>query len=162
MASIKVVSQCSFIKENGQQCKRKTSYPKYCYQHLAKVDKVAIKKSSIPGGGKGLFTLKDLKVGDRFDYNGDLVVTDDPDYSGPYVLQTKKNPPTFVNANKTNAGLGRYSNMCRKSNQDAGNCPGNNAHLKTNNRSEAILKLTKNVKAGKEVFTTYGRQYFKR
>jgi hypothetical protein len=159
--SIRSIHQCEFVKENGVRCKRKSTYPHFCWQHLALVDHVKIKKSGIRNSGKGLFTLIDLKKGKNFPYEGEIVETNDENYGGDYVLQiTKTNPKKYIDAAKTDSCLGRYCNTCRKQQQQNHECSGNNSALKPYGRNKASVKLKKNVKAGSEILASYGRTYF--
>jgi hypothetical protein len=110
-----------------------------------------IKRSQIPHAGLGLFTTKDFKKDTKVvDYKGEI---SDHASGGDYDLEIT--PNKFVNANKSKY-VGGYSNMARR-----GDGKTNNAKL-TAYRGEGRIKSTKPIKAGKEVLTSYGREYWKK
>lgn len=152
MSDRKVITvRCDAIKPNGQQCKRRTRKGDKCFQHLAIVDGLRIKKSTIPGAGLGLFAAKDFKKDVKVvDYKGEI---SDHASGGDYDLELA--PDKFVNANKS-VYVGSYSNMARAKDKKK-----NNAKL-TAYRGQGRIKSTVPIKAGKEVLTSYGRNYWKR
>lgn len=158
MSSIRKVVQCVGHNKSGHRCQRKTAKTDLCYQHLEAKYHVQIKRSHIRAAGMGLYSTVARKRGENFaPYSGVKVVTQDPDFGGDYVLQIKKNPPTFIDARATSSGAGRYSNNAR---QGQGT---NNAKLSYNTgKGEANLKATKNVPKGSEIFTAYGNTYWNR
>jgi hypothetical protein len=81
-------------------------------------------------------------------------VSHDPDYGNPYVLQIKKDPPTFIDAIKTNEkGLGRWANSAKSGKR-------NNSKLVLHMR-KAYLKSTKLIPKNTEITTAYGPTYWK-
>ena len=129
-----------------------------CYQHLPKEDGLQIKDSKLgPRAGKGLFATKDFAEGRKVcNYDGEVVRSHDPDYGGPYALEVAQHK--FIDASKTNSGPGRFANACRRSKGDE--CSGNNAQLRPSPAYGGMLKAMKKIKAGREVFVAYGRQYW--
>jgi hypothetical protein len=140
----------------NRRCKHTTLRGIYCWQHLKAIEHLRIKKSILfPDAGMGLFTTvpikKDVKI---TPYTGPVVVSHDPNYGNPYVLQIKKHPPTFIDSIKTNEpGLGRWANAARGKKQD-------NAQLIYNKR-KAYLKSIKPISANAEITTSYGSTYWK-
>lgn len=140
------------------QCKLNTRKGKYCHIHLELKEGLKIKPSTLPNAGMGLFATKQFHQGEKITpYTGDLVVSHDPSYGNAYVLQLKQNPPTFIDARKTTAGAGRYSNSCR-----GGQCVNNANFVYDRLRKVANIKAKKLIKPGQEILTAYGRGYWVR
>jgi hypothetical protein len=154
--SVRQVQRCDAINANGRRCGRRTGKTNLCYQHLQRDYSVKIKPSGIPGAGMGLFTTVRRNRGSNIaPYTGDLIVGDD-DYGGPYVLQVKRNPPTFIDARRSNSGAGRYSNSCRR-----GQCVNNASLSYSTNTRRASIKANRTILPGREVYTSYGRDYWR-
>ena len=140
-----------------RRCKHITSKSKYCWQHLKEKTGFRIKKSTVENAGLGLFITKPIANDKKTaDYDGKKVISHDPNYGGTYVLQVKQHPPTFVDASKTNAGLGRWMNHKPLA-------TANNKFVVY--RGKAYMKSTKpiiptNRKGEKELFVPYGDDYF--
>lgn len=141
---------CGAINLNGKRCKRHTLKGDKCWNHLMKYDHLRIKKSGIPNAGFGLFATKkfpkDAKV---IDYLG--TIHHHP-IIGPYVLEL--NPHKFVDAANSKY-VGGYSNTCRNNNS----CT-NNAKL-TGYQGVGRIKTKKTILPGKEIYTSYGRNYWR-
>jgi hypothetical protein len=139
----------------NRRCKHTTLRGIYCWQHLKAIEHLRIKKSTLLDAGLGLFTTvpikKDVKI---TPYTGPKIVSYDPNYGNQYVLQVKKNPPTFIDSIKTNEqGLGRWANDAKVKRR-------NNAKLVGNTR-EAYLKSIKPIASNTEITTDYGDTYWK-
>lgn len=159
--SVRKVVQCSGHTKAGRRCARRTSKTNLCYQHLNSELHLKIKPSHIKAAGLGLYTTiprkKDANVAK---YSGEKVISHDPNYGGDYVLQIRNIPPTFINANATTSGPGRYSNNARRGQHEL---PGvrNNANLRLNVRAgTADIKATHAIAANHEVYTAYGGTYW--
>jgi hypothetical protein len=94
-------------------------------------------------------------------YTGTLVQRPANRFGGEYVVQlnnfSKPYVPPFkyVDANKTTDGAGRFAN-------DTRNHRTNNTLLRLDPRNhQAKLVSSKVIPAGKEVFTSYGKDYWK-
>ena len=154
-----VREQCHGITERRKvkhRCKHVTLKGIYCHQHLKKLTGLAVRKSTVaPRSGMGLWNIgNEIPPGKQIaDYSGDRVVSHDPNFGNPYVLQIKKRPPTFIDAAKTNTGYGRWAND-RKGN--------NNADLVYNTRTQkAYLKSKKKIPSKTEITTAYGATYWR-
>lgn len=155
--SIVVTQRCAAMTgkrwaKEPRRCKHDTSRGIYCWQHLKEKEGLRVKKSTVPGAGLGLFVTKPRKKGERItEYSGKRVVSRDPNYGGPYVLETSNYH--FIDASKTNVdGLGRYIN----------HQPERKANTKfVVHRGKANMDTTKAVKKDKELFVPYGEEYFK-
>ena len=155
-----VAGRCEANNVNGQRCKRRTAKGPLCYAHLASTKQLKIKKSGIPRTGFGLFTLKDIRKNQVIAPYGGIKITTARPYSGPYVLEIANNKYLDADPKKSNDSIGGYCNNCRALNKRAHQCPGNNTKFSPNqNRTSANLKASKNIKAGSELFASYGRKY---
>jgi len=158
--SQKITQQCEAItKRRGlnRLCKHTTSKSRFCWQHLKALEGFRIKKSTIPNAGLGLFyegkkpIKKDSVV---TEYTGKRVVTADPNYGNPYVLEVKKH--TFIDASKTNEpGLGRWENDPRNKRK------ANTRFSYSTRTKKATMKATKEIKTGTELLVPYSAEYWK-
>ena len=107
--------RCKGVNKNGKQCKRRTCqrFP-YCWAHLRSILKLKVAKSTIPNANQGLFTLKNIKKGDKIvEYDGELKTQAEFDKKpSDYGLKFKKD--VIIDAvNPRFSSVGRYANMCR-------------------------------------------------
>ena len=155
--SVVVRAQCSANARNGQRCKLTTLRGTLCWQHLRSVKGLRVKTSEIPDAGFGLFTtVNRVKGEDLAPYTGDVVVNPPVGWGGDYVLQLKKNPPTYIDARRTNTGEGRYANSMR------GRGRRNNAQLVLDRRNGiGRVRAVAKIASGKEITVAYGGQYWK-
>jgi len=121
-----------------------------------------VKKSSLPGAGKGLFTLKDIKKGKIVcEYEGERitwkVATERNDTGiGGYVYYINKNncidafhfKNTFGRYANDAAGVGRIKGFRNNSTYDVV-------------RNKVYIRATRNIEAGSEIFVSYGSGYWK-
>lgn len=123
---------------------------------------LVVKKSTIPGSGKGLFTKRDIKKGERIiEYLGEIVTEAELDrraekdiYGYAFYISKKKCIDAYYTPNE----LARYANDAKGLNKIKGI---------TNNccyvvyKSSGWIKAEKNIKAGAEIFVSYGAEYWK-
>lgn len=125
-------------------------------------ENLTVKKSTIPKAGKGLFTLRDIKKGERFvEYLGEIITWNECDVraekdEGGYVFYINKK--RCIDAFHIPEALARYAN-------DANGLvkvPGirNNCVYEIY-KNRGWIKATKNIKAGSEIFVSYGAQYWR-
>jgi len=120
---------------------------------------LVVKRSKIPGAGKGLFTRLPIKKGTRIvQYKGNQTtwkaVQQQPGFNG-YVYYIKKD--LVIDAKNYTKTLGRYAN-------DASGI----SRLKkfTNNSSYVIdgqnvfIEAIKDINAGEEILVSYGKEYW--
>lgn len=161
--------RCRATNKNGQQCKIKTcKYHNYCYIHTTTKRKLLIDKSTIPGAGNGLYTLKDRTPNEnitpylgkrmtksQFDRKYDNS-TVDPQYAVKI-----RGTNMVIDAQKPPAGMARYANE--------GNAATNNAKLAKVGKgktAKVVLKATKPIKVPKqrkgkkEILVNYGETYW--
>lgn len=123
---------------------------------------LAVKKSSIPGAGKGLFTKRDVKKGERIvEYLGEIISWKECDIraerdEGGYVFYV--NRKKCIDAFHTPEELARFANDARGLTKIAGIT--NNCKYEIYKNSGWIA-ATKNIKAGSEIFVSYGAEYWR-
>lgn len=122
--------------------------------------KLLVKRSQIPKGGKGLFTLSEIPKGEKIvEYKGRLErwrdVKDEDGYNA-YIF--KINNRWAINALPYKTALGRFANDAR----GIGRVPGlrNNAEYDTEGK-HCFIFSTRKIKAGEEIFVDYGRGFWR-
>lgn len=118
-----------------------------------------VKKSQIPGAGKGLFTKVDIKRGARItEYAGKIKKwkdIKDVEIKNRYLLYMNKNH--VIDAEGNTECFGMYANDARGLNKEA--------HLKNNASyyifgKKVFITASRNIKAGEEIFVSYGKEYW--
>jgi len=164
--SIREGVQCSAgtKKGKGHQCKKMTYiYSEFCKQHTESLFDLTLKPSSIPTAGTGLFTMKDIPKNHNIArYTGKIKTQEEydrnPSWYGVAIPHKR-----VIDAASTQSGLARYANDCRSANKREGDCKGNNSRFVIATRAGKTtvwLRATKNIKAGSEIFISYGRKYW--
>lgn len=153
--------RCSFLKANGQQCKRHVTMGiPFCFQHRLQ-NKVRVEKSRIPHSGLGLFAHEKghqdivFKPKEKIaPYSGEYVdnktiLTRYGSHTAPYGL--KLNAANNLDG-ATRRGLGTLANhqKTQKSNARFSVAKGKN---------EAYLVATKRIREGDEIYVNYGSNY---
>ena len=158
--SIRECVQCSAVNRRGKRCKNRTCiYPEFCHVHTNLQRDLWIKESGIKGAGKGLFTLKDLKPNEKIADYGGRIVPPSHIKSG-YGVQVNKD--AVMEGASTQSSIARYANTCRGENKKRKECKGQNARLVVNQKDKKVtlrVAKKKKIKAGEEIFTTYGSSY---
>jgi SET domain-containing protein len=121
-------------------------------------------KSKLPNAGKGLFTLKEIKKGEFVcEYEGELITwneainrNDKNIGKGAYFYYI--NSKNVIDAWASKKTFGRYAN-------DAAGLvkvPGlRNNSTYFEKGKKVFIKATRNIKAGEEIFVSYGRSYWR-
>lgn len=123
---------------------------------------LAVKKSTLPGAGKGLFTKRDIKKGERFvEYLGEVITEAELDrraendiYGYAFFISKKK----CIDAYYTPEALARYANDAKGIVKIKGlrnNC------CYTIWKQRGWIQAERNIKAGEEIFVSYGAEYWK-
>lgn len=122
---------------------------------------VIVKKSTLPKAGKGLFTDKDVKKDEIVcEYEGELINWDEAikrndKGKGGYVYFI--NSKNCIDAFDFKNSFGRYANDAAGVGRING-FRNNSTYFEKKNR--VFIKATRNIKAGSEIFVSYGRAYW--
>ena len=162
--SVRECVQCIAETRAGKRCKKHTcTYSEFCDVHTKKLFDLAIKQSAIAGSGKGLFTMVEIPKNTRIaQYTGQ--VKTDAEYGekeSGYGISIPGGK--VIDAYSTQHGIARYANDCRSANIKKGECKGSNARFSSSTRdgkTSVWLTSTKRIKAGGEIFVSYGRGYW--
>lgn len=123
---------------------------------------LVVKKSTLPKAGKGLFTKRDIKKGERIvEYLGEIITEAELDrraendiYGYAFYISKKK----CIDAYYTPEALARYANDAKGIVRIEG-IKNNCCYEIWKNRG--WIKAEKNIKAGEEIFVSYGAEYWK-
>jgi uncharacterized protein len=120
---------------------------------------LVVKRSTIPGSGKGLFTKKFIPKGTRIvEYKGKLTtwkeVKHDNGTNG-YIYYINRNH--VIDAKPTTKALGRYANDGRGLQRKKGIT--NNAVYAEDNL-KVYIESTKDIPANSEILVSYGKEYW--
>lgn len=118
-----------------------------------------IKKSGLPGAGKGLFTHEPITAGELVTaYKGRAStwkkITQNETFNG-YVFYISRNH--VVDAMKTMQAMGRYANDAKGLNKIKG--------LRNNceyiiRQKKVFIRAIRNIPAGAEILVDYGKEYW--
>lgn len=120
---------------------------------------LVIKRSTIPGSGKGLFTKKFIPKGTRIvEYKGKLTtwkeVKHDNGTNG-YIYYVNRNH--VIDARPYVKALGRYANDARGLQKKKGVT--NNA-VYTEDKLKVYIESTKDILPDSEILVSYGKEYW--
>ncbi len=122
-----------------------------------------VKESQIPSSGMGLWAEKDFKRGDIIvKYDGDRITwkecekrnEEQEGFGGYYLFISKRR---CIDAQYTLWAKGRYANDAAGLTRVEG--LRNNARYEII-KGEAYIKASRNIKAGEEIFVSYGKSYW--
>lgn len=158
-SSLRACDQCSANNNKQKRCKRNTClYGPTCWQHTPTL---VVKTSTIKGAGKGLFTgpQTSFRRGDKIiEYTGEILNAQQfeqryPDEHHPshYTVEVKNN--YFIDARKTNSGIGRYANTCTGRNNTIFSA------VHRNGISRVWIKANRAIGPNTELFVPYGKQF---
>lgn len=120
---------------------------------------LVVKKSTIPGAGKGLFTLKFIAKGKKItEYKGKVTTWKEVNHHdglNAYIYYVNKNH--VIDGSSSTANLARYIN-------DAKGCetaerPKNNCYF-VNKGLRVFIEAKRDIEAGSELFVGYGKEYW--
>lgn len=121
--------------------------------------KVRVKKSVLPGAGKGLFAKTFIPEGTRIvEYKGEITTwkeVDHEDGDNGYIYFVKKNH--VIDALRTPKALARYANDARGIARVKG--VSNNAEYMEDGLRVYITSV-KDIPAGAEILVDYGKEYW--
>ena len=153
-------SMCNAKTKKGQPCKNVTcKWSPKCHAHRD----VEIKKSTIPNSGNGVFATRDLKknqIVGNYTVGTRKMSAEQLNKKFPENKQRthiwSKSKTEFYDAKSTKSVAGIFNN-CRPQDSRVIRCK-NQAKI----TNFGNVRLTENVKKGKEIFTTYGREYWRK
>jgi hypothetical protein len=118
-----------------------------------------VKKSTIPGAGKGLFTNKFIAKGRRIaEYKGKVSVWKEVDHHNglnAYIYYVNRNH--VIDASKNKSNLARYANDakgCEKGSKLTNNC------IYVIDGLRVFLEAKKDIEAKSELLAGYGKEYW--
>jgi SET domain-containing protein len=118
-----------------------------------------VKKSSIPGAGKGLFTKKMIPKGIRIvEYKGKISTWKDADHQGgmnAYIYYVNRYHVIDSSANKN---LARYANDAKGANKIQALV--NNCKYVQDENFRVFLESKKDIPANSEILVGYGKNYW--
>ena len=156
--SIRKSKRCISNTLKDVQCRKRTAHSEKCWIHLAKYDNLRIKPSNIINGGKGLFSWKNRiprgRILGKFSGRRRTKQQLDQRYGNQVAQYAVCNTQgQCIDSNHTTDGAVRFANDSR------GSPFQNNAKIKGRN-TIFRLKATKAIPANREIFTSYGREYW--
>lgn len=121
-----------------------------------------VKRSRIPKAGKGLFTKRDIKKGERVvEYLGEIITdkecgkrAENDQYGYVFYINKQK----CIDAHHTPEALARYANDAKGLIKVKG--INNNASYEVW-QNRGWITAEKSIKAGSEIFVSYGAEYWK-
>lgn len=122
--------------------------------------KLVVKKSTLPGAGKGLFTTVDIPKGKRIvEYKGTRTTwaeVEDDDGKNGYIFYITKN--NVIDALPHKEALGRYANDARGMSKVEG--IRNNAEYIIS-KGRCYIDAMKDIAAGSEILVSYSADYWR-
>lgn len=120
---------------------------------------LAIKKSGLPGAGKGLFTKVFIPKGTKIvEYKGTITTWKEVDHKqgeNGYIYYVKRN--YVIDARPHPTALARYANDAKGLFRVKGMT--NNAEY-TEENNQVFITATKDIDPGQEIFVDYGKEYW--
>lgn len=121
---------------------------------------LVIKKSTLPGAGKGLFTKKFIPKGTRIiEYKGRVTTWKavEHDHDNAYLFTV--HPGHVIDAKRSYKSLARYANDARGFTRVKGIT--NNCLYYRDENDRVFLESKQDIPAGSEIFVSYGNDYWK-
>ncbi|GAB1445448.1 hypothetical protein MASR2M41_11420 [Flammeovirgaceae bacterium] len=122
-----------------------------------------VKKSTLPGAGKGLFTKKKIEKGTRIvEYKGEILtwkeVKELADDRNGYVFHI--NNKRCIDAWNYKKAFGRYANDARGIGRIKG-IKTNSEYVISDDKQKCFIEATRDIPAWSEIFVEYGADYWK-
>ena len=121
---------------------------------------LVVKRSTIPGSGKGLFTKKLIPKGTRIvEYKGKITLWKEVKHNdganGYIYYVTRKH---VIDAHTYKKALARYANDARGMKKIKGIA--NNAIYVQDNKLRVFIEASKDIPANSEILVAYGKEYW--
>lgn len=121
--------------------------------------KLIVKRSTLPGSGKGLFTKSPIPKNTKVaEYKGKITTWEEVDHDdgmNPYIYYVNKN--LVIDAKNNKSSLAHYANDANGSSKVKKR--GNNSTYTVENKRVFIKALT-DIPAGAEILVSYGKEYW--
>jgi len=121
--------------------------------------KLVIKRSTLPGSGKGLFTKVFIPEGTRIvEYKGKISTWKDVDHNNGkngYIYYVTRNH--VIDASSYKKALGRYANDAKGLKRIKGI---NNNSVYSRDNKRVYIESTKDIPANNEILVEYGKEYW--
>ena len=119
---------------------------------------LVVKKSTLPGAGKGLFTKRDIAKGERIvEYKGRITDWKTADHrDNPTIFMVSRNH--VIDARPFKKALAKYANDARGLVRVKGIV--NNAEYEETDDKRIYITALKDIPAGSEIFVAYGKEYW--
>ena len=119
---------------------------------------LVVKKSTIPGAGKGLFTKVDIPKDSRIvEYKGRITTWKEVEWDSENKYIYTINPKHVIDARRTMKALARYANDAKGLTKLKGV---NNNCIYVNEGLKAYIESVKDIPAGSEILVAYGKEYW--
>lgn len=123
-------------------------------------DSLKVKRSTLPGAGKGLFTTVSIKKGEKIaEYRGRKMTWAQaqrlPDERNGYLFYFNRNH--VIDAWNTKRGVAHFANDARGLTKIVG--LKNNSEYVTEGK-RCFIQAARNIEAGEEIFVGYGAEYW--
>lgn len=119
---------------------------------------LVVKKSTIPGAGKGLFTKVDIPKDSRIvEYKGRITIWKEVEWDSHNKYIYTINPKHVIDASRTLKALARYANDAKGLTKLKGV---NNNCVYVNDGLRAYIESVKDIPAGSEILVAYGKEYW--
>ena len=119
-----------------------------------------VKRSTVPGSGKGLFTKVEIKKGEKIvEYKGKVSTWKDVDHAdgtNAYIYYVNKN--RVIDARTYKKALARYANDAKGFNRLKGIV--NNSNYVVEKGGRVFIEAVKNIAPGEEIMVEYGKEYW--
>ena len=121
---------------------------------------LVVKRSTIPGSGKGLFTKKIIPKGSRIiEYKGRITTWKEVKHNnganGYIYYVTRKH---VIDSHTYKKALARYANDARGMKKIKGIA--NNAIYVQDNKLRVFIEASKDIPANSEILVSYGKEYW--
>jgi uncharacterized protein len=126
---------------------------------MAKKDQLVVKKSGLPGAGKGLFAREFIPKGTRIaEYKGKIATWKEvkkDNISNAYLYYINRNH--VIDARNHKKSKARYANDARGLKRIKG-FTNNSAYIETGR--QVFIESTKDIAPGEEILVNYGKEYW--
>lgn len=121
--------------------------------------RLVVKRSSLPGAGKGLFTKNLIPAGTRIvEYKGRITTWKEvktSEVENNYIFYVNRNH--VINAEPYKKALGRYANDARGLRKIKGV---RNNSIYAIDKDKVFIEATRDIFPGEEIFVDYGKDYW--